>query len=413
MFDLDKWQEIFYTIRRNKLRTSLTMFSVFWGIFMLLLLLGAGSGLLNGVKHEFRDDAVNAIFIRPGRTSIPANGMGVNRSIRFTNEDYEAAARTAGVEHLTARFYMAGSPTVRYGEKYSTYTVRAVHPDHRFLEKTEIAHGRFLNDLDLRERRKVAIIGTKVVEALYDGADPLGTELNINGIVYRVVGIFVDAGDEGEGEVIYIPITTAQMAYNGGNRIDQLLLTVGDASVEESQIVEADIKQMLIDHHRFSPDDRSAVRIFNSLEEFQRFMNLFAGINAFIWAVGIGTIVAGIVGVSNIMLIIVKERTKEIGVRKAMGATPGSIVSLIVQESVFITLLAGYLGLLAGVGLIEGINWAVTQAGGGVPYFRNPQIDLGTAGIATGLLVVSGALAGFFPARRAAAVPPVEALRAD
>ena len=413
MFDLDKWQEIFYTIRQNKLRTALTMFSVFWGIFMLLLLLGAGSGLLNGVKEEFSDDAVNALFIRPGQTSKPANGMGVNRRIRFTNDDYDRVGRLREVEYLTARFYVSGTPTVRYGKKYGSFTVRAVHPDHRFLENTDMVSGRYLNALDLRDRRKVAVIGTKIVDALYGDSTALGSQLNVGGIVYTVVGTFADAGSEEEGEVVYVPITTAQMAYNGANRIDQLLLTMGDASVAESKQIEDDVRQILVDHHRFAADDRSAVRIFNSLERYQQFMNLFAGINAFIWAVGIGTIVAGIVGVSNIMLIIVKERTNEIGVRKALGATPGSIVGLIVQESVFITLVAGYLGLLAGVGLIEGVNHLVKQSGDEVPYFRNPQIDLQTALMATAMLVVAGALAGFFPARRAAAVPPVEALRAE
>ncbi|SDL36458.1 putative ABC transport system permease protein [Catalinimonas alkaloidigena] len=414
MFDLDKWQEIFYTIGRNKLRTFLTMFSVFWGIFMLLLLQGFGAGLLNGVMYEFRDDAVNSIFIAGGTTSKAANGMGINRRIQLTDEDYKALERMQGVEHLTGRFYLQSASTVRRGDYYSSFNVRAVHPDHRYLEKTEMVKGRYLNPIDLNERRKVAVIGTKVAEILYpNGEEPMGTEIDVNGIVYNVVGLFVDDGNDGEGETLYIPITTAQMAYGGANRIDNLMFTMGDATVEESKEIEEEAKKILISHHRFDPEDRSAVRMWNSLENFQRFVNLFAGINIFIWVVGIGTIIAGIVGVSNIMLIIVKERTKEIGIRKALGATPGSIVGLIVQEAIFITIVAGYLGLLAGVGLIELVNYLLQSSGGGVDFFRNPEIDLQTALMATLLLVIAGALAGFFPARKAAAIPPIEALREE
>lgn len=413
MFDLDKWQEIFNTIRQNKLRTFLTAFSVSWGIFMLILLLGAGSGLLNGVKEMFKDDAINSIWIRSGQTSIPYKGMQPGRRIQFTNEDYESLKRNVdGLEHITARYFLWGDYVVRYEKKFSSFQVRGVHPDHLHLERTILTSGRYINDLDIQEKRKVAIIGQEVVNSLFSNSvDPIGEWIDIAGILYKVVGTFKDEGSEREQQVIIIPISTTQMAYNGGNRVHQMMFTVGNANVEESNIMSDQAKNILIEHHKFSPEDPRAVYMNNNLENFQRFKDLFGGINIFIWIVGMGTIVAGVVGVSNIMLIIVKDRTREIGIRKALGATPGSIISLIIQESVVITLLSGYFGLLFGVSLIELVNWALDNFGAEVPYFKSPEIELGTALIATGILVVAGAFAGYFPARKAAKIEPIEALR--
>ncbi len=413
MFDLDKWEEIFNTIRQNKLRTFLTAFSVSWGIFMLILLLGAGSGLLNGVKEMFKDDAINSIWVRSGQTSIPYKGMQPGRRIQFTNEDYDNfKTKVEGLEHVTARYFLWGDYTVRYEKKFSSFQIRGVHPSHQYLENTIITSGRYINDLDIEQKRKVAVIGSEVVTSLFEpGTDPNGKWIDIAGILYKVVGTFKDEGSEREQQVIIIPISTTQMAYNGGNRVHMLMFTVGDASVEESTVMGDKAKDLLIEHHKFSPDDERAVHMWNNLENFQRFKDLFGGINIFIWIVGMGTIVAGVVGVSNIMLIIVKDRTREIGIRKALGATPGSIISLIIQESVVITLMSGYFGLLFGVSLIELVNWALDNFGAEVPYFKSPEIELGTALIATAILVIAGAMAGYFPARKAAKIQPIEALR--
>lgn len=379
---------------------------------MLILLLGAGTGLQNGVEYQFRDDATNSIWIRPGQTSIPYKGMKPGRNIQFTNEDYESIKNTVtGVEHITSRFYLSGEYTVRYKDKFSSFSVRACHPDHLYLENTIVIKGRYLNDMDIKDRRKVTAIGTKVVETLFEGEDPIGKWIDVNGIKYKIVGVYEDEGGENEVRTIYIPISTAQMAYGGANKVHQIMLTTGDASVKESKIMQEQIAGMLSERHRYSPEDPRAVNIFNAVETFQQFLNLFLGIEIFLWIVGLGTITAGIVGVSNIMLIIVKERTREIGVRKALGATPKSIIGLFLQESILITVLAGYTGLVLGIGLIEFIDWAITSFEMDLEFFRNPEIDLGTAAAATILLILAGTLAGFFPARKAARINPIEALR--
>lgn len=413
MFDLDKWQEIFSTIWQNKLRTFLTAFSVSWGIFMLILLLGAGSGLLNGVKDMFKDDALNSIWIRSGETSIAYKGMKPGRRIQFTNEDHEKLkSEVEGLEHITSRYFLWGDYTVRYEDKYAAFTIRGAHPEHQYLENTIMTAGRYLNEIDIEQKRKVAVVGEEVVKSLFDNREnALGKWIDINGILYKVVGTFKDEGAESEQEIIFIPISTCQMAYNGGNRVHMMMFTVGEAGVVESQKMAEQAKNILIERHKFSPEDERAIYMWNNLENFKRFTDLFAGINIFIWIVGLGTIIAGVVGVSNIMLIIVKDRTREIGVRKALGATPYSIISLIIQEAIVITAFSGYFGLLFGVGLIEGVNFMLREFEADVPFFKNPEIDLQTALIATVILIIAGAIAGFIPARKAAKIQPIEALR--
>lgn len=408
MFDLDTWQEIFETLSRNKLRTLLTGFAVAWGIFILVILLGSGTGLAHGIEYQFRDDAINSIWVNGGTTSVPFAGLQPGRSVQLTNQDFDAVAREVpGVEHITGRFMIPGASTVRYGSEYGNFTLRAVHPAHRYLEKTTIIDGRYLNDLDIREHRKVAVIGLLVEQALFKGAPGIGREIEINGIAFKVVGVFDDEGSEQEREMIHLPLSTAQRTFNGQNRIRQILFTTGEADLAASQRMAESTRQLLAETHDFDPEDRRALFINNNVENFQRFVGLMTGIRAFIWVVGIGTLLAGVVGVSNIMLIAVKERTREIGIRKAIGATPGSIVALVLQESVLITACAGYLGLVLGIGVLEVVSRLMPKA----DFFRNPEVDLQVAISATVLLVVAGAIAGFFPARAAAAIRPIEALR--
>lgn len=415
MFDIDKWQEIFFTIRKNKLRTFLTAFSVAWGIFILMILLGFGAGLQHGVEYDFREDAVNSIYINPGQTSMPYNGMKPGRNITLKNDDLEyLTERVGGVEHSAGRFYCYGEFTVRYKEKYSSYQVLGITPKLMYVENQTPKEGRYINDIDLKERRKVAIIGPKVVEGLFSkNENPLGKWIDVRGIQYKIVGIYNDQGDEGEVNRIFIPLTTAQLAYNAKNRLHTIMYTVGDASVKESNEIVEETRNLLARKHQFNPNDDRALRIWNSVENFQRFMQLFFGIRMFLWVIGIFTIIAGIVGVSNIMLIIIKDRTREIGVRKAIGATPSSIVGLFLQESILITVVAGYTGLIGGIGTIEFIKWALVEFNVDAPYFRDPDIDLFTAVAATLLLIASGALAGYFPAKRAAKVNPIVALREE
>ena len=411
MIDVDTWQEIFDTLRRNRLRTVLTGFAVAWGIFMLIVLLGSGEGLKNGVEYQFRDDAINSIWVSSGRTSAPFKGLQPGRQIRFTNDDYsEVTTRIAGVEYSSARFWIFGSQQVNYQDEWGSFSIRAVHPGHKMLEKTKVVEGRFVNDLDLRDYRKVAAIGALVEDALFHDAPAIGREIRIAGISFKVIGVFDDDGSEGEREIIYLPITTAQRTFNGKNRVNQILYTTGDASLAESTGMADQTRDILATNHTFDPEDQRAIFLRNGVEQFQRFVAMMNGIRLFVWMVGIGTLLAGVVGVSNIMLVAVKERTREIGVRKALGATPRSIVGLILKESVLITAVAGYLGLVLGVLVLEGVGRVLPEESA---FFRNPQVDLSTGIAATILLVVAGTVAGYFPARRAASVQPVEALRED
>ena len=406
MIDLDKWQEIFNSIRRHPLRTVLTALGVFWGIFMLVLLLGAGQGLQNGVEYEFRDDANNSVWIRRGVTSVPYQGLPKGRRIKFTNEDYDLLAEHFDeVDQITGRFYLSGDQAITFGRKSLSYPVRAVHPGHRYLENTIMESGRFINETDIKEYRKVAVIGKVAQKDLFGETPPLGQKIKIGSIMYTVTGTYSDTGGDDEMRVIYIPISTAQKVYSGTDEIHQLMFTTKDMELPAIQQLQEEVRGTFARRHQFDVEDRKALYIFGAAEEFQKFMNLFAAIRAFVWFVGLGSIIAGVIGVSNIMLIIVKDRTKEIGIRKALGATPRSIITMILQESILITAVAGYLGLLAGVGAISLMESIAVE------YFRNPRVDLGMGIIATLVLVVSGALAGLMPARKAAQINPIVAMR--
>jgi putative ABC transport system permease protein len=403
----DLWLEIFETVRKNKLRTFLTGLAVAWGIFMLVVLMGAGSGLEHGASQEFRDDAINSIWIHRGETSIPWAGQGIGREVRLDNADHAAIGRVEGVEHTTGRFYPRGNYPVARGKKTAPFDIRAVHPGHRMLEKTLVTRGRYLDDHDIAERRKVAVIGQAVVDFLFGKEEALGQQIQIGGIAFKVIGTFEDVGGEGEMKKVFIPISTAQMAFGGRENVDAIMFTVGEATPEESKVIERRVVELLADRHDFSPEDKRALRVNNNVENYQHFADVFFGIRFIVWLVGIGTILAGVVGVSNIMLIAVKERTREFGIRKALGATPASIITMVVLEGIVLTSFSGYAGLLAGVGLIELVNHALPP----LPMFADPRVDFGAALAATALLVVSGALAGFFPAWRAARIHPVVALR--
>jgi putative ABC transport system permease protein len=409
VIDRDTWGEILDVVSRNKLRTVLTGFAVAWGIFMLVVLLGSGNGLAHGIEYQFRDDAINSIWVSAGQTSVPYKGLQPGRRVRLKNEDYdEVTTRIPGVEYSSARFWIFGNQQVTYGNETGSFTIRAVHPGHKILERTEVIAGRFINELDLRDFRKVAVIGTLVEDSLFGKESAVGKRIAINKISFLVVGVFDDEGSDREKEFIYLPITTAQRTFNGQNNISQILYTTGDATLAQSQVMAEGTREILAVNHTFDPEDMRALFVNNNVENFQRFVAMMSAIRGFVWVVGIGTLIAGVVGVSNIMLVAVRERTREIGVRKAVGATPTSIVGLILLESVVITAVAGYLGLIAGVGVLEGVSALLPAESS---FFRNPEVDLRVAIAATVLLVFAGTVAGFFPARRAAAIRPVEALR--
>lgn len=407
MFDIDKWQEIFSTISKNKLRTVLTGFSVAWGIFMLIILLGSGYGLENGVTKQFAGDAVNYLAINTGITSMPYKGMKPGRRLRFTNTEKEELGAMPGVEKSSGRSNVWSSSTLSYKNEYGTFDIFAVSPDYKYVESLIIMKGRYLNEIDEGDHRKVVVLGKIVEDALFKGQDPLGEYVKVNGVPFKVVGTFNDPGGDRDISRVYIPLSTAQRVFNMGNDVRTILLNLGDADIEESLEMVETIRQDLSEKMKFDPTDPRALFIYNSIENYRTFLNLFANIRLFIWIIGIGTIIAGIVGVSNIMMIVVKERTKEIGIRKSMGATPWSIISLILQESILITAFAGYIGLVMGVGLLEVVSSAMPETA----FFANPEVNISIAIYATLLLVFCGALAGFVPAKKAASVKPVVALR--
>ncbi len=410
MFEIDKWQEIYSTIQKNKLRTFLTGFSVAWGIFMLILLLGSGSGLENGVKEQFKGGATNGVWVSSGQTSLKYKGLKTGRQIQFTNEDYKAVKTNVdGYDRISARLFL-GNKLISYKDEYGSFFLSPCHPDYGVIKEIDMIQGRFLNNIDINEFRKVAVIGEKVKSTLFKGTDTiaLGKYIKINGVLFQTVGVFRDySRNDDEQKRVYIPISTAQRVFQGENVINQISFTTGDASADEADLMIKRTKAVLAKMHTFDIEDNRAINIWNKNEEVRKFKALFAGIRMFIWIIGIGTIIAGIVGVSNIMMIVVKERTKEIGIRKSLGATPWSIVALIMQEAVVITSFAGYIGLVLGVGLLELISKNMPPS----EFFRNPEADFSVAVMATVLLIFAGAIAGFFPAMKAAQVNPVEALR--
>ena len=409
MFDIDKWQEIFSTIRKNKLRTFLTGFSVAWGIFMLIILLGSGQGLENGVREQFRGGAVNGVWITSGMTSKAHKGLQPGREIKFTNEDYNLVKNSVdGIDLISSRFWIWQNNTFAYKNNYGNFTISPVHPDYEGIKELEMTEGRFVNNFDLEKYRKVIVIGEIIKETLFKFPDTtaVGKYINVAGVPFQVIGVFHDVGSDDEQRRAYVPIYTAQRVFSGDNRINQVSFTTNLGLEKSNEMLES-ITRQLAAFHSFDPKDQRAINAWNKAEEFERTMKLFTAIRLFIWIIGIGTIIAGVVGVSNIMLIVVKERTKEIGIRKAIGASPASVVSLILQESILITGFSGYLGLVAGVFILEMVSKYMPPN----EMFANPEADFQIAIGATILLVISGALAGLVPSLRAAKIKPIIALR--
>jgi putative ABC transport system permease protein len=412
---MDSFQEILYTLRQNKLRTLLTAFGVFWGIFMLILLLGAGRGMQNGVYNDFGTDVLDFIIVYTGSTSVAHQGMGVGRHIQFTQADAQAVEeQISGVRFAAAENNIGGATISTDDGKAGSFAIYGV-PDEYFdiKESVPFTLGRKTNLLDQEQVRKVCVLGTVVSERLFGaGVDPVGERVRINGVMMKVVGVFYDKGNRGtDSERIYIPYTTFKKVYVGNDNIKSIWLRP-EAGVDgfafEDQVIE-----LLQRRHKVSPEDRRAIRSFNMAEPAKMLNGMFTAINAFIWFVGLGTLAAGIVGVSNIMIITVKERTREIGVRKALGATPLNIVSTLLLESILVTSIAGYAGLVLGVGLLELVSFALNSAGVVLPFFQNPEVNFQAAITAILLLVIVGALAGLVPALKAARIMPIEAMRAD
>lgn len=417
MFDFDKWQEVLHTLRRNKLRTVMTAAGVMWGIFMLVLMLGFGNGLERGVMHNMVGFVSNSVYVWGQRTSMPYHGLAPGRRVRFTTRDIDAIKNEVpGIQALAPRNQLGGwqdGNNVTHGAKTGNFGVMGDYPELIMVDNFEIVAGRFINPADMRDKRKVVVIGEHVSDVLFDaGAPVIGQFVKIRGVFFRVVGIQRSRmpGQEGErgNSTLYVPFSTFQVAFNNGDRVGWFAV-LARPDVAGDQLERA-IRSALKANHRVHPDDPSALGSYNAAEKFERMQNLFVGIRAFIWFVSLATLLAGALGVSNIMLISVKERTKEIGVRKALGATPAAVVSMVLQESLVLTALSGYLGLTFGVLALEGVAGLV---GGSSGPLAEPSIDLSVALIAALVLILLGVLAGLAPARHAAAIRPVVALRAE
>ncbi|HEY5945649.1 MAG TPA: ABC transporter permease [Kofleriaceae bacterium] len=413
LFSLDRWSEVLITIGRNKLRTALTTISVAWGIFVLVLLLGLGRGLNEGARHEFARDATNGVWISANKTSEAHGGYDIGRRIQFDNRDFDRMKGVEKVENPTDQFFIQGSRfggtpmMTKRGGKASSFQINAVNHNALALETHHMVTGRFLNEGDITQKRKSAVVGQPVIDFLFKPEEqPIGQWIEVAGVPFQIVGIFKNDGGAEQERQVYIPVSTAQLAFNGADHLGMLAFTVGNAGPEETQKVIDQVVADLAERHKFSPTDKQAVMIQNNVEGFHRFQQMFFILSVFVVVIGLGSLAAGVVGVSNIMMIAVKERTKEIGVRKALGATPSSIVFMVIQESVFLTGVAGLLGLAGGVFLLGAIDSAHFTA-----FIRNPSIDLTVGTAATLFLVFTGALAGYFPARAAAKINPIHALR--
>ncbi len=409
MLDLDTWQEILDTLSKNKLRAILTGFSVAWGIFMLIILLGSGNGLENAMRLNFDRSLINSMSVWGGKTSKPWQGLKPGRFIQLTNDDYEQIKKEIPeVELITSTYSLPGENYVAYKGRSLKYQVGTVHPDFRYINKINMIEGRFINNLDIVRKRKIAVITPEVKAELFGSDSAIGKNIIVNGFDVKIVGVCKNPEENSDNKIIALPVSTAQLLYGGKKDISNLALTIPvTSSTSESEAIEKKIRNQISKNHKFDPEDNRAIYISNSIAELSRILTVFDSMRMFVWVIGIMTIVAGIVGVSNIMTIVVKERTKEIGIRKAIGARPASIIGMIMKEAVLVTSLSGFIGLLSGTFFLELVRKNLPKN----EYFYNPEADMTIVVSAAFLLIFAGILAGFFPARRAAKIKPVIALR--
>ena len=420
MFDRDRWQEIWMALKKNRLRTILTAFGVFWGIFMLVIMLGSGKGLKNGAYDGMGGFATNSAFVWAQPTTMPYKGFKKGRFYNFTNSDTKALKEQIPeletiAPRVQPRFWQGQENSVVRGLKSGAFNIYGDLPDFNRIDPVTFIEGRFVNEEDIINRRKVVVIGRKVKDVLFfPKEEAIGQYIRIKGVYFMVIGVFKSQHMGGQAEnqenSITLPLTSLQQTYNYGDKIDYYGITSrSDVSVS---VAEDKMKDLLRRRHFIDPADKEGVGSFNVEKEFKKMNILFTGINVLIWIVGIGTLLAGVIGVSNIMLIIVKERTKEIGVQRAIGANPRSIISQIIMESVFLTSIAGYVGLLLGVGIIELLSYGLQKAAHGErAMFTRPEVDFKVAVTALIILIVCGALAGLIPAKRAVSIKPIDALR--
>lgn len=415
MFDLDRWQEIWFTITHNKSRSVLTAFGVFWGMFMLVVMVGAGVALQRGMSSQIEGFATNSCFVWAQQTSEPYKGFKKGRNWNMENADISLLINKIPEIQYLAPVLFGGRNTnnVTRNDKAGTYNVKGNYPAYNQVDESKMIQGRYVNDIDIAEKRKVCVIGERVYEVLFPkNEDAIGKNIQVNGIYFQVIGVArhtssINIGGNAE-ETVVLPFSTMQQAFNQGNIIHFMAVTAQPGI--KVKVIEDKIHAVLQAKHNISPEDKKAVGGFNIEDEFNMFLYLGIGIAAMIWIVGMGTLFAGAIGVSNIMLVTVRERTKEIGIRRALGATPRNIIQQILSESILLTLIAGIAGLMFGVGLLALVGMALSQ---GDQFFKDPQISFSVAIAALFILLVIGTLAGFIPANRAMNIKPIEAIREE
>ncbi len=416
VFERDNWQEIYATVRKNKLRTFLTMLGVFWGIFMLVIMLGSGNGLRNGILQGFAGTATNSFFMWTEQTTKAYKGMKPGRQFYFNLADVEALKQLPELDVVCPMNQLGGyegANNVVRGLKTAACEIQANYPVVSKINEVKIEKGRFINDLDIKEKRKICVIGPRVAEMLFKkGEEVIGGYIRINGVYFKVVGLTKIAASGGEGrqqaQRITVPFSTFQNAFNYGDIVGWFAIKSRDDVPAE--ISEEKVLALMKERHKIAPEDLKAIGHWNMAVEYNKLNGLFFGIKMLVWIVGLGTLLAGVIGISNIMLIVVKERTKEIGVKRALGAVPSQIIGQIMLESVFLTAISGYFGLVLGIGLLELLDSLI---GDSAEMFLNPTVDLNVALKALTVLIISGAIAGLIPANKAVAIKPVEALRSE
>jgi len=407
MFDLDRWIEIFQALGKNKLRTALSGFTIAFAILLFTLLFGIGNGLKHTFEEQFAKDAYNSVYINSGRTTKPYKGLQSGRDIQFKNDDTKFINEKfeENIQFFSPNIQRRNVQAIYKGEQ-NRYTVRGVYPDYQPLEEAVIQDGRFLSVLDIKRKAKVIAIGRLVEKDLFGELSATGKNINLDGISYKVVGVFNDPGGDGDERYIYTPFTTAQGMYRDFDELDYFGFTYNPAlKVDQAIAFTNMLSKMLKEKHSVDPRDQGAVRVRNYAEGSKDVQQFMMVLNIIILFIGIGTLIAGIIGISNIMVYIVKERTKELGIRKALGATPKSIIGMIMLESIFVTAIAGYLGLMIGVFTLKAIGDGLEQY-----WIINPSVETYVVVGATIILIIAGTIAGYVPAKRAARIKPIVAL---
>lgn len=414
-FDLDRWQEIWITITHNKSRSVLTAFGVFWGMFMLVAMVGAGIALQRGMSSQIEGFATNSCFFWAEKTTEPYKGLKKGRQWNMLNEDIPILLnKVPEIQYMApVLFGGGGTNNVTRNDKSGTYNIKGNYPEYNLIDESKLTYGRYINDIDIAEKRKVCVIGERVYEVLFPSKEnPIGKNIQVNGIYFQVIGVCTHTSNVNIGgrteESVVLPFSTMQQAFNQGNIIHFIAITAKPGI--KVKVVEDKVREVFKNRHDISPDDKIAVGGMNIEDQFTMFLYLGIGIASLIWIVGLGTLMAGGIGVSNIMLVTVRERTREIGIRRALGATPRNIIGQILSESIVLTLIAGVTGLLFGVGLLYVVGILLSQ---GDQFFKDPQISFGVAIGALFILLIVGTIAGFLPAKRAMSIKPIEAIREE